>query len=135
WEQEKKDYQRLHPGEILEYQKTNEAFEILAKSIEGYNPGGDDIVIDNNMTRAQIGVKYEIKDEFGNTKDDITSYEIEQYVLTPGGWKFDETIYSSRWKEGILIGTEKNKFQHEDFRKKARDRIKGWLNDIYEYVK
>lgn len=119
-------------SEGLDWERSAEAFEILSKSIKDYNPSDDPVVISQDMTRAQVGTKYVIRDEYENVVDDITSYEIEQYVNTQNGWKFDEVLYSSKWKEGILIGTGKNRFQNDSWMERKRNDIKEWFKGLYE---
>ena len=137
WGERAESFESENPGYRIVYSKNPEAFRAL-KAFAGndFNQYGNPVVVDTrSWKRAQVGLSYQIIDDFGNPLDGITHLVVEEYRQEGGDWSIKSTIYDIPWKDGLAIGTEENAFERVPAKAKAMEWLKRNISEFRDYVK
>ncbi|MFH1591029.1 MAG: hypothetical protein ABIC95_03800 [archaeon] len=99
-----------------------------------YNPYDNPIIFSPDMTRAQVGVRLSAFDEFGQGIKAADAFIVEQYIRPDQEWVFDRTLVQAEFDKDMLIGTERNPYQHVPGKFKLLDKVKDRSKGIIDYL-
>lgn len=120
-------------GARLEFDYDPLAFAALRPFAQSeYNSNDNIVLFSDDLSRAQVGIRYTKKDFFDNEIDSVRHYQIDEYRTGEQGWEYTRTIARAMYSNDLLIGAGGNPFEKDKSKlTNFREKVEGFLDDMF----